>query len=151
MEDLYFYLFKLLVLLNDDADDTVIFGTDETSFQKNLDIFYECAKMWKLDIYYVKTKIMIFGMRNDGRFSFKMGERKISICMEFKYLGVVFTKSRSFFKTRKHNHDQAKKAMHLLYKIIRNLNLPIDLQLRLFEHTILPNTHMDVRLKILIS
>ena len=32
-EDLYFYL-KLLVLLY--ADDTVIFGTDETSFQKNL-------------------------------------------------------------------------------------------------------------------
>ena len=41
-EDLYFYL-KLLVLLY--VDDTVIFGTDETSFQKNLDVFYEYAKM----------------------------------------------------------------------------------------------------------
>ena len=28
--------------------------------------------------------------------------------------------------------------MHLLYKRIRNLNLPTDLQLQLFEHTILP-------------
>ena len=28
--------------------------------------------------------------------------------------------------------------MHLLYKRIRNLNLPIGLQLQLFEHTILP-------------
>ena len=28
--------------------------------------------------------------------------------------------------------------MHLLYKRIRNLNLPLDLQLHLFDHTILP-------------
>ena len=35
-EDLHFYI-KLLVLLY--ANDTVIFGKDETSFQKNLDIF----------------------------------------------------------------------------------------------------------------
>ena len=63
---------------------------------------------------------------------------EISICKEFKYLGVVFTKSRSFSKTKKHNYDQAKKAMHLLYKKIRNLNLPLDLQLQLFEHTVLP-------------
>ena len=75
------------------ADDTVIFGTDETSFQKNLDVFYEYAKMWKLDINYDKTKVLIFGTRNDDRFGFKMGESKISICKEFKYLGVVFTKA----------------------------------------------------------
>ena len=65
-EDLYFYL-KLLVLLY--ADDTVIFGTDEISFQKNLDVFYEYAKMWKLDINYDKTKVLIFGTRNDDRFT----------------------------------------------------------------------------------
>ena len=49
-----------------------------------------------------------------------------------------FNKSRSGCKAKKHNYDQAKKAMHLLYKRIRNLNLPTDLQLQLFEHTILP-------------
>ena len=38
----------------------------------------------------------------------------------------------------KHNIDQAKKAMHVLYKRIRNLNLPIDLQIQLFDHTIVP-------------
>ena len=42
LKDLYFYL-KLLTLLY--ADDTVIFDTDETYFQKNLGIFYEYAKM----------------------------------------------------------------------------------------------------------
>ena len=33
--------------------------------------------------------------------------------------------------------EQARKAMHLLYKRIRNFNLPIDLQLQIFDHTIL--------------
>ena len=43
-----------------------------------------------------------------------------------------------FCKAKNHNYDQAKKAMHLLYKRIRNLNLPIDLQLQPFEQTVLP-------------
>ena len=115
-DSLYTYL-GLFVLLY--ADDTVIFGVDATNSQKNLDIFYEYAKTWQLDInLYDNTKILIFGTRNDDRFDFKTGENKISICKEFKYLGVVFTKSRSFCKAKKYNYDQAKKAMHLLYKRI---------------------------------
>ena len=116
----------------------MIFGTDETKFQNNLNAFYEYSNIWRLDINYDKTKILIFGTRNDDRFDFKMGENKIQICKEFKYLGTVFTKSRNFNKAKKHNYDQAKKAMHLLYKRIRNLNLPVDLQLLLFGQMILP-------------
>ena len=81
---------------------------------------------------------MIFGRRNYDGLEFKLGEHTINICDEFKYLGVVFSKSRSFYKAIKHNIDHAKKAMHLLYKRIRNLKLPIDLQIELFNHTILP-------------
>ena len=96
-DSLYTYL-RLFVLLY--VDDTVIFGVDETNFQKNLDIFYEYAKTWQLDISYDKTKILIFGTRNDDRFAFEMGENKISVCKEFKYCGVVLTKSRSFCKVK---------------------------------------------------
>ena len=56
----YIQLFILLY-----ADDTVIFGTDETEFQNNLNAFYEFSNMWRLDINYDKTKILIFGTRND--------------------------------------------------------------------------------------
>ncbi|MEW8548204.1 MAG: reverse transcriptase domain-containing protein, partial [Candidatus Thiodiazotropha sp.] len=127
---------KIFVLLY--ADDTVVFGTDATSFQENLNYFYEYTRIWKLKINYDKTKIMIFGTRNDDQFEFRIGESFIAICDEFKYLGVIFSKSRSFYKAMRHNVDQAKKALHLLYKRIRNLHLPIDLQLHLFDHTILP-------------
>ena len=106
------------------------------SFQHNFNAFHEYSTLWKLDINYDKIKILIFGTHNDDRFDFRIGENEISLCKDFKYLCVVFTKSRSFSKAIKHNYDQAKKAMQLLYKIIRNLNLPIDLQLQLFDHTI---------------
>lgn len=133
--DILLYL-KLFVLLY--ADDTVVFGTDATSFQENLNYFYEYTRIWKLKINYDKTKIMIFGIRNVDQFEFRLGDFVISKCDEFKYLGVIFSKGRSFYKAMRHNVDQAKKALHLLYKRIRNLHLPIDLQLHLFDHTILP-------------
>ena len=127
---------KIFILLY--ADDTVIFGTDPDSFQTNLNVFYEHCQLWKLNVNYEKTKIMIFGRRNYDGLEFKLGEHMINICDEFKYLGVVFSKNRSFYKAIKHNIDHAKKAMHILYKRIRNLNIPIDLQIELFNHTILP-------------
>ena len=127
---------KILVLLY--ADDTVVFGTDAESFQQNLNVFYEYSQVWKLNINFRKTKIMIFGVRNTNNFQFRLGNNIIEICDEFKYLGVIFTKYRSFQKTIKHNTVQAKKALQLLYKRINNLHLPIDLQMHLFDHTIRP-------------
>ena len=43
-----------------------------------------------------------------------------------------------FFQARKHNVEQARKTIHVLFKTIRNLNIPIDMQLHLFDHVILP-------------
>ena len=134
-DDITLYL-KLLVLLY--ADDTVVFGTDEKEFQNNLDMFYEYSELWHLSVNFDKTKIMIFGTRQDQRFNFKLGGHKIDICTDFKYLGVIFSRNRHFHQTKKHNVEQARKAMHVLFKRIRNLDIPIDLQLYLFDHVILP-------------
>ena len=73
-DQLVLYL-KLIILLY--ADDTVIFGTDVESFQHSLNIFYEYSNLWKLDINFSKSKIMIFGSRNDDRFQFKLGDNVI--------------------------------------------------------------------------
>ena len=127
---------KLLTILY--ADDTVIFGTDPESFQENISVFYEYSKLWKLNVNFDKTKILIFGVRNTQHYNFRLGDNDIDICDEFKYLGTVFTKQRSFYKAIKHNIEHARKALHLLYKQIRNLNIPLDLQLHLFDSTVLP-------------
>ena len=51
-----------------------------------------------------------------------------------KYIGAIFSRNMHFHQTKKHNVEQARKAI----KRIRNLNIPIDLQLYLFDHVILP-------------
>ena len=59
---------------------------------------------------------MIFGIRYLDVFQFKLGDLIISICDEFKYLGVIFNKNRSFYSAINYNIGQAKKALHILYK-----------------------------------
>ena len=82
------------------ADDTVVFGTDEKEFQNNLDMFYEYSELWHLSVNFDKTKIMIFGTRQDQRFNLNLGGHKIDICTDFKYLGVIFSRNRHFHQTK---------------------------------------------------
>ena len=92
----------------------------------NSDMFFEYSELLHLNINYDKTKNMIFGTRCDQHFYFHLGGHQIVTCTDFKYLGVIFSKNRHFYQARKHNIEQAKKAMHALYKQIRNSNIPID-------------------------
>ena len=93
-DDLSTYI-KIFVLLY--ADDTVIFGTDEVSFQINLNAFFEYSQIWKLDINFDETKILDFGTRNDDRLNFKLGDNTIAICNDFKFLWLFFYKKQKFF------------------------------------------------------
>ncbi|MES9884249.1 MAG: reverse transcriptase family protein [Sedimenticola sp.] len=127
---------KLLVLLY--ADDTVIMADNEKDLQFNMDHFNDYCSNWKLNVNFSKTKVVIFGARKTGKFHFKLGGNSIDITENFKYLGIYFSQTRSFLKARQHIAQQARKAMHLLYKRIRYFQLPIDLQLQIFDHTILP-------------
>ena len=47
-------------------------------------------------------------------------------------------KSRSFYQTKKHHAEQARKFLFGLYRKIKNLDLPIDCQLKLFDKTTVP-------------
>ena len=81
---------------------------------------------------------MIFGARKVNHFSFYLGDTNLEIVNSYKYLGTFFTPTGSFLQARKHIATQANKAMHLLNMRINNLDLPVDLQLKLFDNTILP-------------
>ena len=74
----------------------------------------------------------------------------LEIVNEYKYLGVFLGGSGSFVSTKKHIAEQANKAVFssvpdhclsfyfALMKKIRNLDLPIDIQIDLFNKTIKP-------------
>jgi hypothetical protein len=56
----------------------------------------------------------------------------------YKYLGVTFSSSGSFVQCIKYLVSQANRAMFAFFSRINNLDLPMDLQLKLSDHTILP-------------
>ena len=126
---------KLIILLY--ADDTVLICDSEKEMQTCLDTFSQYCNTWKLNINTSKTKVMVLGAKHK-KYKLKINGHEIEQVNTYKYLGTVFAKSGSFLHARKHTVQQAQKALYLLYSRIYNLNLPIDLQLQLFDSTILP-------------
>ena len=81
---------------------------------------------------------MIFNARRTNNFEFNIGGHNIEITHKYKYLGVLFSNSGSFLNARKHIIEQLRKAMHLLFIRANNLDIPLDLQIKLFDNTVLP-------------
>ena len=135
-DEMFIYL-RLIVLLY--ADDTVLLANNEIDLQRTLNEFNKYCRTWKLNVNIDKTKVVVFGAKKKlNFFSFKLGDIIVEITDKYKYLGIYFSQTRIFLAARKHIIEQARKAMFLLYCRIDNLNLPIDLQLKLFDHTVLP-------------
>lgn len=130
---IYVKLFSLLY-----ADDTALMADSPTGLQNRLDAFSIYCDQWKLKVNVAKTKVVIFGSRKKPNVQFSIGNQAIEIVDSYKYLGVLFTQSCSCLCARKHIVQQAKKAMILLFTRINNLDIPIDLQLKLFYHTVVP-------------
>ena len=82
---------------------------------------------------------MLLPYLSSNRFQFKTDDAIIEIVDQYvKYLGIVFSQSGSFLNARKHIVQQAKKAMTLFYIKTNKLHIPLDLQIKLFDHTIVP-------------
>ena len=130
---IYIKLFSLLY-----ADDTALMANSPTGLQNCLDAFSVYCDQWKLNVNVAKTKVVIFGSRKKPNVEFSIGNQAIEIVDSYKYLGVLFTQSCSFLHARKHIVQQAKKAMILLFTRINKLDIPLDLQHKLFDHTVVP-------------
>ena len=58
--------------------------------------------------------------------------------MIFTYLGIVFMSNESFCKNKSKLVNQGKKSLYSILKKSRKLNLPIDLQIELFDTMVAP-------------
>ena len=56
----------------------------------------------------------------------------------FQYLGIIFSCKGSFNDAKSHPVQQARKAMFIVLRKARKLNLPIDMQLELFDTMVVP-------------
>ena len=88
-----------------------------------------------------KTKIIIFsnGRPQTGNYNFLIGDSKIEVVKDFKYLGVTFSHN-GFFKTNvKELVTKGNRSIFSLIKKARKGKLPIDIQFELFDRMVLPS------------
>ena len=85
-----------------------------------------------------KSKVVIFSKGRQANYSFVLNDQTLDIESDYKYLGVVFSKSGSFYSAKKQLVNQAEKAMYSLIRKSRSLMLPFDLQIELYEKMVKP-------------
>ena len=116
----------------------LIFAESQQELQQILKLFEHYCNIWKLKVNISKTKIVVFSKKKSNQnFSYEMFGEKISQQDDYNYLGLLFNNG-NFYKARKKLVDQAQQALYSLYKQIRNINIPIDLQLKLFDALVYP-------------
>ena len=82
-----------------------------------------------------KYKIVNYAKRKqDTNYTFTLDNIALETFSEYKYLGILFRKN-NLFTPLKHIAEQGTNAAYSLLAKARNLHLPIDLQLELFEKT----------------
>ena len=132
--DLYLRLYTLLY-----ADDTIILAESPAQLQCALDSVKNYCSANSLKINLTKTKVIIFArgkVRNLPEFFY--GDEKVEIVDDYIYLGVTFNYNGSFAKAIEKQISQARKAMFSMLTKARRLQLPVDLQIELFEKTVVP-------------
>ncbi len=95
---------------------------------------------WKLKLNCNKTKIVIFsrGMANLSKYEFQFGCEEIEVVEDYKYLGVLFNCKGRFRKGEIELKEQATRAMYSITSKATKFDLPVDIQMKLFNAMVLP-------------
>jgi hypothetical protein len=76
-----------------------------------------------------KTKIMVFSKRKFGIDSFFLFDNtKLEVCEDISYLGFTLNYNGSFIKAKNKLVQQVQKALYSVYRKVRNLCIPVNLQ-----------------------
>lgn len=135
-ESLQIYVKLFLILY---ADDTALLSESPEGLQETLTYFEKYCDNWKLKVNRSKTKVVVFSKKKvRHNQNFKLYGENIEIVDAYSYLGILFNFNGSFCKARKKLVEQAQKALFALYRKIKNICIPIDLQLKLFDSLVSP-------------
>lgn len=127
---------KIFLLLY--ADDTVLLSESEHDLQNLLNVYSNYCDEWKLTVNISKSKVMVFSKGRPATYNFKYKNECLDVVSEYKYLGILFGRSGSFYKAKSHIALQATRASYSLLRKVLNLRLPLDLQIDVFNKTIKP-------------
>ena len=108
-----FYADYTIIILAETPDD----------LQIALNEFCLYCEQCKLNVNISKTKILVFSKGRMLKKEILFNNIVLENVKEFKYLGIVFSRSGSFRKAKKHLCEQAQKAMFGVIRKIREFNL----------------------------
>ena len=128
---------KLHVLLY--ADDTVLLAETPNDLQRCISLMEDYCHNWGLKINTYKTKVTIFsrGKVRDLP-NFILNGTKLDIVYSYKYLGVHFNYNGKFTLAENDLCCKRSRAMFSLLRKCKQLQLPIDIQLQLFDVLVKP-------------
>ena len=128
---------KLLLLMY--ADDTILVADSANDLQEAMDCLNVYCKKWDIKINIDKTKIVIFTNRKKREnANFNFNGQLIDIVDNFKYLGVLFSRNGSFHMNNVERLNRARRAMFSLLSKCKCQDIPIDVQIDLFDNMIAP-------------
>ena len=115
------------------TDDDVVFAMSKETLQLLFhDIELYCG-IWGLKINTKKTKVMIIERGRHTSFDLFLNNVKLEVVDSFKYLGVHFFKNGNWFRTQKRLAQHASYALHNIFLLFRQIDIPITEQCKLFD------------------
>lgn len=127
---------KLFLILF--ADDQVLFATSPDTLQSLLTDLENYCRLWGLKINTSKTKAMIFEKGRRTHYDFHIYDTVIELVDSFKYLGITLFKNGNWYRTQKCISQHASFALYNLFKILKNIELPIAQKIKLFDTLVSP-------------
>ena len=129
-DDLYTYL-KIFVLLY--ADDTVLLGDTENDLQNSLNLYQNYCDTWKLSVN--AQKVIVFSKGRQRNYNFKYNQSTIETLNEYRYLGIIFSRSGTFYKSKQALAKQATRAIYSLLRKVKKFLLPIYIRKNCETHS----------------
>ena len=122
------------------ADDLVLIGKTSEDIQEMLKTLDSWCKRWGLFVNENKTKVIHFRKKNkrQTKFNFKCGEKSISICDKYKYLGLWFNEHLELQYTASQVAASAQRSLGLLIANSKCNDFSFDCFTKLYNSLVQP-------------
>ncbi|KAI5739248.1 hypothetical protein M8J77_016856 [Diaphorina citri] len=104
------------------ADDLILMGSSPVDLQKKLTLLFSYCQENKMLVNESKSKVVIF--RRGGRISrfdvFHYGDRRLEVCSDYNYLGILFSSHGVFHKASQQALSKGRLAIANVKNILSN-------------------------------
>ncbi len=121
------------------ADDLVLLSESDDGLQTLINVVDKYCQRWALQINKSKSKVMIFNKNSTANVEFTVGGETLEKVKQYKYLGILISKSGSFSQGITQLSKKALKCCFALKKCLSTCSyVPIEVAVHCFDSIIKP-------------